>query len=103
MTSFQGPGGAVRSTWGVERRFNDIRSTTAQAKNPPNSKTSANEPLASRCARAQNLTAANIGCLAAVLIRPGRYAARINGNTGNIRSNATCRSQIGGEYRITGA
>src|ERR1700730_19257851 len=103
MTSFQGPGGAVRSTWGVERRFNEIRSTTAQAKNPPTSPTSANIPLASRCARAQNLTAANIGCLAAVLIRPGKYAATSNGNTGTIKIRATCRSQVGGAYRITGA
>src|SRR5258707_15065122 len=103
MASFQGPGGAARSAWGVERRFNEIRSTTAQAKNPPNSNTSANMPLASRCANAQNLTAANIGCLAAVLIRPGRYAAKVNGNTGNIRISATYRSQAGGEYRITGA
>src|SRR5216683_8302692 len=103
MASFQGPGGAARSTWGVERRFNEIRSATAQAKNPPNSNTSASKPLASRCANAQNLTAANSGCLAAVLIRPGKYAAIANGNTGNIRISATCRSQIGGEYKITGA
>src|SRR3981081_3738596 len=100
MTSFQGPGGAVRSTWGVERRFNEIRSATAQAKNPPNSNTSANKPLPSKCANAQNLTAANMGGWAAVLIRPGKYAARVNGNTGNIRISATCRSQAGGEYRI---
>src|SRR5258708_40301393 len=102
MASFQGPGGAAGGAWGVERRFNEMRSATAQAKNPPKSNTSANMPLASKCANAHSLTAANIGCLAAVLIRPGRYAARINGNTGNIRITATYRSQAGGEYRITG-
>src|ERR1700721_2859495 len=103
MTSFQGPRGAVRSNFGVERRFNEIRSTTAQARNAPNNNTSANKPLASKCANAHSLTAASIGCLAAVLIRPGQYAAMISGNTGNIRISATCRSQIGGEYRTTGA
>src|SRR5579863_7152627 len=103
MASFQRPGGAVGGTWGVERRFNEIRSATAQARNPPNSNTSANMPLASRCANAQNLTAANIGCLAAVLIRPGKYAAKSSGNTGNIKITATYRSQAGGEYRISGA
>src|SRR5229473_6491100 len=101
MASFQGPGGAVRSAWGAERRFNEIRSTTAQARNPPNSNTSANEPLASKCANAQNLTAANIGCLVAVLIRPGKYAAMSNGNTGSMTISATWRSQVGGEYRLT--
>src|SRR6202051_5178126 len=103
MTSFQGPGGAVRSTWGVGRRFNEIRSTTAQARNPPNSNTYAGEPMASRCANTQTFTAANSGFLAAALIRPGKYAAIINGNTGNIRISAKCRSQVGGEYSITGA
>src|SRR6267378_556360 len=101
MASFHRPGGAEGGTWGVDRRFNEIRSATAQAKNPPNSNTSASMPVVSRCANAQNLTEANIGCLAAVLIRPGKYAAMNNGNTGNIRITATYRSQAGGEYRIS--
>src|ERR1700676_4436278 len=100
MTSFQGPGGAVRSTGGVGRRFNEIRSTTAQPKNPPNSNTSASEPLASKCANAQILTAASIGCLTVFLIRPGKYAAISNGKTGSMTISAAWRSHAGGEYRI---
>src|ERR1700728_753222 len=103
MASFHGPGGAVRSTWGVERRFTEIRSITAQARNAPNSSTSAKEPLASKCAKAQNFTAANMGCLAAALMRPGRYAAMSKGKTGSMMSNVTWRSHVGGEYRTTGA
>src|ERR1700722_3331248 len=103
MASFHGRGGAVRRTWGIERRFTEIRSATAQARKPPNSSTSAKEPLASKCAKAQNFTAASMGCLAAALMRPGRYAARTKGKTGNMMRKVTWRNHVGGEYRTTGA
>ena len=54
------------------RCFIEIRSTTAQARNPPKSSTSASAPLATKWLTAHSLTATSIGCFNVIEIRPGR-------------------------------
>ena len=54
-----GIGGAPASA----RRFSEIRSNTAHARNEPNRMMEPRSPLASRCAAAHSLTPASIGCL----------------------------------------
>ncbi len=64
---------------------------------------SARLPFTSRCAKAQVFTAVSMGCFTAALMRPGKYAARISGNTGSINVKVTSRIQNGGEYTTMGA
>ena len=56
----------------------------AQTMTAPNSTMSAHVPLVIRWASAHSLVANSMGCLAAVLIRPGKYGARNSGKTGII-------------------
>src|SRR5690606_8645900 len=102
MTSLKREGGAP-AIGRCSRRLNEILSATAHTRKPPNNRTSARAPFASRCASAQNFTAASIGCFAAALMRPGKYVASSRGNTGNINTTATQRDQGGGAYSTMGS
>src|SRR5690606_25340586 len=74
----------------------EIRSATAQIRKPPKSSTSAQLLLERRWATAHRMVAHNMGCRTPAFIRPGKYVAKSNMNTGNINRWVRCLRPAGG-------